>query len=109
VIIALLRFIYLTLSNCAGFDFKTLRKEENQEKVQKRQKQAFTRSGEQSARSGELAGTGSSVCSHPTRSGEHKSSQRRAHQLAVASSKGLAEAGAWFCSQWRAIQLATAS
>jgi hypothetical protein len=46
VIMALLRFICLTLPNCAGFDLKTLSKEENQEKVQKRQKHVIARSGE---------------------------------------------------------------
>jgi len=39
---ALLRFIYLTLPNCAGKLLKTLSKEEKQEKSTKRQKDEFT-------------------------------------------------------------------
>ena len=39
----LLRFIYLTLPNCAGKLLKTLSKEEKQEKSTKRQKDEFTR------------------------------------------------------------------
>jgi len=35
VIIALLRFIYLTLPNCAGIELKTLNKEEKQRKSTK--------------------------------------------------------------------------
>jgi len=40
---ALLRFMYLTLPNCAGKLLKTLSKEEKQEKSTKRQKDEFTR------------------------------------------------------------------
>jgi len=47
VIIALLRFIYLTLPFCTGIDLKTLNKEEKHKKVQKGRKMKLLASNSQ--------------------------------------------------------------
>jgi len=84
---ALLRFIYLTLPNCAGKLLKTLSKEEKQEKSTKRQKDEFTRLQRASSLQWRVASASKSRKAYllasnspPTRNGELSKSQQRQKQ-----------------------------